>query len=152
MLIKTHLAITTFFVLLLLPFVEFKLIFIVVSILATYIPDIDSPSSKIGNHWYFRPIQWVSSHRGKIHSFTFLIFITLILVFFFPILSFPFFLGYSSHLFADSFTLEGIHPFYPSKVISNGDVRTGGIFEMGILFGFLVADISLFIIRLSSVF
>ena len=48
MLIKTHLTITLFFVLLLLPFVSYKIIFIAIALLTTYIPDIDLESSKLG--------------------------------------------------------------------------------------------------------
>ena len=42
MLLKTHLAIVVFFILLLIPSVEHKLVFVLVALIATYIPDIDS--------------------------------------------------------------------------------------------------------------
>ncbi|MDP2672373.1 MAG: hypothetical protein Q8O84_01005, partial [Nanoarchaeota archaeon] len=58
MLIKTHLTITLFFILLLLPFVSYKIIFIAVALLATYIPDIDLESSKLGRKIIFRPLQF----------------------------------------------------------------------------------------------
>ena len=115
MMIKTHLAITLFFVLLFVPFVKWPLLFLVIALFATYLPDIDSKHSKIGRHFFLRPFQWFAKHRGFVHSFTFLSLITLGLVFFFPLISLAFFVGYGSHLIADSFTIEGIKPFHPWK-------------------------------------
>jgi inner membrane protein len=152
MLIKTHLAITFFLVLILLPLVNNKIIFLVVALLATYMPDIDSKNSKLGHHWFFRPLQWFADHRGMIHSFTFLFILTLILVLFFPILALPFFLGYSSHLIADSFTLEGIKPFHPFGKRSSWKVRTGGETEITVLFVFVIVDLILVLGKVSSIF
>jgi len=152
MLIKTHLAITLFFVLALLAFVDNKVIFVVVALLATYIPDIDSKHSKIGHHWYFRPLQWIADHRGMIHSFTFLFSIILLFVLFIPIIALPFFGGYASHLLADSFTIEGIKPFYPWKKKSFWKVRTGGRTEITILVVFLFVDLFLFAVKFKDIF
>lgn len=52
--------------------------------------------------------------------------ITLFFALFFPVISLPFFLGYSLHLFADSFTIQGIKPFYPIKKVSSWKIKTGG--------------------------
>jgi inner membrane protein len=146
MLIKTHLAITIFFVLLLLPFVNHRIIFVVVALLATYIPDIDSRYSSLGHKRTARVLQFFTKHRGLIHSFTFLFLIVFLLALFFPIISLGFFLGYSSHLFADSFTLDGIKPFYPNKKLSKGKVATGGVIENGIFSVFLLLDAVLFVV------
>ncbi len=86
-----------------------------VALLATFIPDIDSRFSTIGQKKIARLLQIFTKHRGMIHSFTFLLTITLVLVLFFPVVALGFFLGYASHLFADSFSVDGIMPFYPSK-------------------------------------
>ena len=152
MLIKTHLAITTCLILLLIPAVEYKIIFVVIALLATYIPDIDTRNSKIGHHWYFRPLQWFSKHRGFVHSFTFLLLITLLLAMFFPIVSLGFFVGYGSHLLADSFTIEGIKPFYPSKKVSNWKIRTGGKRETTVFLFFLITNSILLVIRIFEFF
>ena len=152
MLIKTHLAITLFFILLFIPFVKFPFLFLVVALIATYLPDIDSKHSKIGHHFFLRPIQWFARHRGFVHSFTFLILITFGLVLFFPIISLAFFVGYGSHLLADSFTVEGIKPFYPCKRICSGGVRTGGLSETNIFVFFVLIDFVLFITKFSSIF
>ncbi len=149
MLIKTHLAITLFLVLLLLPFVKMPLLFLLIALIATYIPDIDSKNSKIGNHWYLRPFQWIARHRGFVHSFTFLFLITLLLALFLPFLALGFFIGYSSHLIADSFTLNGIKPFYPCKKRSCGGVNTGGLNELNVFVLFILLDVILLVNRFS---
>lgn len=143
MLIKTHLAITGFFVLLLLPFISHKFIFIILAMIATYIPDIDLENSKLGKKKIFRPLQIFVKHRGFFHSFTFLFAITFIFVFFIPIISLGFFVGYASHLFADSFTINGISPFWPFSKKSQGKLKTGGIMESSIFLIFLLVDLVL---------
>jgi len=140
MLLRTHISITLFFVLLLLPAVNSKFIFVVVALIATLIPDVDSRFSKIGHKKIARVLQFFTKHRGIIHSFTFLIFLTFVLALFFPVVSLGFFLGYGVHLLADSFTVDGIRPFYPSKLQSKGSIRTGGksettVFVLFILLG-----------------
>lgn len=145
MLLRTHLAITSFFILLLLPFISHKIIFVLVALLATFIPDIDSENSKLGKKWIFKIIRFFTKHRGFFHSFTFLLLITVIFAMFLPIFALGFFVGYGSHLFADSFTPEGITPFYPWKRKSCGKLRTGGKLETGLFLGFLIVDLALII-------
>ncbi len=143
MLNKTHIAITLFFVLLFLPIVNHKIAFIMVALIATMIPDIDSKFSSAGRRWIFRPIQFFLKHRDILHSFSFALILTLFFVLFFPILAFGFFLGYASHLVADSFTIWGIRPLYPHKTIIQGKIKTGGKSE-SIVFGiFLILDLAL---------
>jgi len=143
MLIKTHLAITLFFVLLLLPFVSHKVIFIILAMLVTYVPDMDISSSKLGKFKIFRPIQFFIKHRGFFHSFTFLFLITIFFVMFIPILALGFFVGYASHLFADSLTLNGIAPFSPWKRKTSGIIKTGGKTESMIFLFLLIANLLL---------
>ena len=48
------------------------------------------------------------------------------------------------HLFADSFTKEGITPFYPFfSVKSTGGIATGGKVELGVLFILVIIDVFL---------
>jgi len=139
MLIKTHLALTVLAILIFISSVEHKFIFVIVALVAAYIPDVDSPFSKLGHHKIFRPLQIFVKHRGILHSFTFLLLFTLALVLFFPIAAFGFFLGYGLHLFADSFTINGIRPFYPSKRTASGKLKTGSVIETGIFIGVILA-------------
>lgn len=152
MLLKTHYAIVLFFVLLFLPSVEFKVLFVVSAIIGTQLPDIDSRYSTLGHRKIARVLQVFTKHRGMIHSFTFLISLTIILVLIWPVAGFGFFLGYSLHLFSDSFTPDGIRPFYPSKIRATGKIKTGGRLEVVILVVFIIADVALFFKRFFGVF
>ena len=143
MLAKTHLAITIFFIFLLLPFVQNQFIFIFFSILATFLPDVDSKFSAVGKNKGLRIVQIFLKHRGILHSFIFLFLITLFLILFFPVFSLPFFLGYGLHLIADSFTVSGVKLFYPFKKNYSGFVKTGTRRETFILIVFLVLDLGL---------
>ena len=148
MLIRTHLAITGFFVILFLPYVEGKLIFAIVAFIATFLPDIDSRFSTIGRKKIAKILQVFTKHRGMIHSFTFLMSITFLLVIFYPRISLGFFLGYSLHLLVDSFTPDGIKPFYPSKKKTSGVIPTGGKREIIVLVFFIIADLVLLGVRI----
>ncbi len=152
MLIKTHLSITLFFVLLFILTVEHKLVFAFVALTATFIPDIDSKFSSLGKKKPFRILQFFIKHRGIIHSFTFLLIIALFLVLFLPIAALPFFLGYGLHLLADSFTVKGIKPFYPFNKKSCGKIRTGGKSEIFVFALFVLADLFLLNLRVFSFF
>ncbi len=142
---RTHLAIGLGLALLFLPHVNNKLIFLPVVLICALLPDIDSPDSYFGHNRLWRPLQFVVKHRGIFHSLTLCILISLGFAFMLPVLALPFFLGYSSHLFADAFTKEGITPFWPWKRTSNGLLMTGGRTEYGLFLGFIIADIFLFI-------
>ncbi len=148
MLIRTHLSITLFFILLFISNVEHKLVFVLVALIATFIPDIDTRFSSLGKKKVLRVLQFFTKHRGMIHSFTFLILITLFFALFFPIIAFGFFLGYGLHLLADSFTITGIKPFYPFKKKSSGRIKTGGKSETSIFVFFILADLGLFIYKI----
>jgi inner membrane protein len=148
MLIKTHLVIGLFGILLFLPFVEGKIVFVLVTLIATLLPDVDSAYSTLGHKRFFGFLQFFVKHRGILHSFTFLIFLTIIFLFFVPVLALGFFLGYSLHLFADSFTKEGIIFFFPFKAKSVGKIKTGGRIETVIFVLFLMINILLVLIRL----
>ncbi len=145
MLLRTHITITIFGILILLNSVSNKFVFVVVAILATYIPDIDSRYSKIGRKRINRVLQFFTKHRGITHSFVFLILITLGILLFSNVVALGFFLGYGLHLFADSFTKEGIKPFYPffPKIKSSGKVSTGGKVEIIVFVCFLILDLVL---------
>ncbi len=143
MLLRTHLTITIFFILIFLFSVEHKIVFVLVALFATFLPDMDTRFSVIGKKKILRIFQFFTKHRGMIHSFTFLISVTIILVLFFPILSFGFFLGYGLHLLADSFTIMGIKPFYPLKSKSCGKIKTGGRIETIVFVIFVILDVGL---------
>ena len=143
---KTHLAIGLAISLYFLPFVKYKLLFIPIILIASLLPDIDSRFSHVGKKKIFRPVQIFFEHRGPLHSYTVCIIISLIFAFFYPIFALPFFLGYSFHLLADSFTVRGIKPFWPLKYVSNGIIKTGGLTDRSIFWCFAVMDVFLFVL------
>ena len=130
MMFKTHLAVGVLLILLFLPVVAFnKVVFVVVLLACTFLPDIDMSQSYMGKHKILRPIQWFVKHRGFFHSFTFTVIATLIFTFYIPILALPFFLGYAGHLISDALTPEGIRPWWPFRKEIEGFFRTGKMTE-----------------------
>lgn len=143
-------AIAVFVILLFIPHVNNKIVFTFAALISTLLPDIDMSDSTVGKRKAFRFLQFFVEHRGPIHSLTLCIIISIILSFFFPILAFPFFLGYSVHLLSDSFTKEGITPFWPYDRKVGWRLRTGGVIESSIFLVFLLVDIFLAIFTFLS--
>ncbi len=148
MLIRTHLAISIFFILLFFPFFENKILFCIVMIVATFLPDIDSSRSKIGKSFLLRPLQLFFGHRGILHSFTFALMLSVLIFFFSQEVSIAFFLGYGLHLIADSFTFMGITPFYPISKKWKGLIKTGGWTEAIIFMILVLLNLGLLYFRL----
>lgn len=133
------------FMLLFLPFVDYKWVFILVLFACVLLPDIDMSQSYLGKYKIFRPIQWIVKHRGVFHSFTFAVVVAFILAFYLPVVALPFFLGYSSHLLGDALTPEGIRPYWPLKDEMKWKIRTNGKVEKIIFYFVLLIDIILLI-------
>ena len=144
---KTHLVIGATVAFYFFPYVKEKVFFIPIVLLASILPDIDSGFSYIGRGGASKVVQWMTNHRGIIHTYTLCILLSLFLAFFYPVTAFPFFLGYSFHLFADSFTVRGIKPFWPLKFESKGIVKTGGRLERIVFIVFVLIAL-IFLIRL----
>jgi membrane-bound metal-dependent hydrolase YbcI (DUF457 family) len=151
MMLKTHFAISLFFIILFFPIVNSKIIFTVVCLFATILPDMDSRFSKIGKRFIVRILNFFSKHRGFFHSYTFLLLITLIFTLYLPVVAFGFFLGYGLHLFGDSFTHYGIVAFWPSKRVVSGSLKTGGKIEKSLLVVIIVGVFMLFAWRTSII-
>lgn len=145
MLFKTHLAIGAFLLLVFLPHVEYKWLFVPIVLIASIIPDVDNAFSTVGKTKIMRIIQWVTKHRGIIHSLSLCIVLSVLLSLIYPPLAFPFFLGYGAHLFSDSLTIDGIRPFWPLKADVKGKIRTGGKTEYVILIVLCVVDVILLV-------
>jgi len=116
------------------------------------LPDIDVRYSAIGRSKFARPLQLFVKHRDFIHSFTFCLLITIMLVFWYPLIAFAFFIGYSIHLFVDSFTPEGIAFFWPYKEKSKGKIKAGGVIDKGLFLVFSALDIIVIIFYIISLF
>ena len=150
MLLKTHLAFAVLMIILFVNHVNNPWIFIAMVFIATVIPDLDISSSTWGRHLIFRPLQFFVKHRGIIHSFTFAVLVAVLLAIFWPVASLGFFIGYSVHLVSDSFTKEGIQPFWPLKAKSKGFIPSGGAMEESLFFSLIVIDIILFFLIVAS--
>jgi len=143
MFVRTHLAVTLMAILFFVDKVEAQYTFVIVALVATFLPDIDTAYSKLGHHKIFRPLQFFVRHRGFIHSFSFLFLIILAFVLFWPVGALGFFIGYGLHLFLDAFSVEGIKPFYPWGKTSSGKIRTGGKIEVSLFLIFILIDLFL---------
>lgn len=148
MLLRTHLAFAFLIIIMFVQQVSNKFIFVLFVIIGTILPDLDSGFSSWGRHLIFRPLQFFTRHRGVIHSFTFAVIISIILALFFPVASLGFFVGFSVHLVCDSFTKEGIQPFWPSKMKSSGVIRSGSRFEDLVFVILILVDVLLFLLYL----
>jgi membrane-bound metal-dependent hydrolase YbcI (DUF457 family) len=138
MLKRTHLVIGLFVTLYFLPYVNNKLIFFPIVMIAGLIPDIDSLIAPKKDYKILKSFK-SKSYKDFMHSYTLCIILSLILAFFYPILALPFFIGYSFHLFFDSLTVPGTTPFWPLKIKSKGFIVPGGKTEktITIIIGFL---------------
>ena len=118
------------------------ILFFTLVLIGSILPDIDHPKSKIGRK--IKIIGFLFEHRGFFHSLLFLIFLYIFSVLLFKNNSFilPLFIGYSSHLFIDSFNHLGIMPLHPlSRFRIKGFVKTGALAETMLFFGLVAIDI-----------
>jgi inner membrane protein len=138
---NTHLAFGLF-VALLFPF---SWLFVLLVLVGSLLPDLDSSKSKFGRK--VKIIGWLFKHRGLLHSVLFGVGLFIILYFFgFGYLGLGLLVGIFSHLVADAFTKEGIRFFYPFKFKINGFIRTNGLIEKGLFVLLVVADVIMIII------
>lgn len=144
MLNKTHLAIGVFIGLYFVMHIKDQFLFMFVLLISTLLPNADK---FLG----FRNLPFLKKHsennplhRGVLHTYTFCIAISVLFAFFYPLLALPFFLGYSMHIFADSFTSNGVKPFWPLKYTSSGPIHTGGKREIVVFWVIILANVILF--------
>lgn len=149
MLKRTHLAIAAgiIFYFLDVPQLRNKLIFTIVVLIASFLPDLESAflGPKTSSHGFLRKIFYSEPRNGILHTYTICISVSILLALFYPIYAFPFFIGYSFHLFADSFTPQGIQVFWPHKVRSTGHIAPGGRLDMMLFYVLLIVDVVLLI-------
>jgi len=148
--IKTHLAMSVLVAIMFFGQVSNKILFLAVLLVSTVIPDIDTGFSTIGKKWFLRPLQFFVKHRGIFHSFTFCIVVSFFLSYSWPLLVLPFFLGYGFHLFLDSFTKDGIMPFWPWRKTSSWHITTGSRMETSFFIVLIVVDLLMFVLLISQ--
>lgn len=146
MMLKTHLMFAIFVSLVFFKYVNNQVVFIIMVIVATILPDLDSKNSTYGKNEIFAPIQSLTEHRGFIHSFTTAVILASLIAIWWPVASFGFFIGYCIHLITDSFTKEGIQPFWPFKWKTSGPLVTGGKIEELLFLALIFFNVFLFLV------
>ncbi|MEK6801022.1 MAG: metal-dependent hydrolase [Nanoarchaeota archaeon] len=141
---RTYLALGIGVALYFLPHIENKLLFFCAVIVSSMLPDLFSLLPLVGKR---RVIKFTAGEVIKpndfLHTYTVCVLIAICFAFFYPILAFPFFLGYSFHLALDSFSVRGIKPFWPFNKISAGPINPGGKVENTIFVMFIIFDVAL---------
>ena len=132
-------AIGFFSMMLFLDKVDNKWIFVPVVLIASFLPDIGRGFRLARGRTIFKFTRVFSSLDGMFKSFTVCVLIAFLFAYYFPILAFPFFLGYAINLIADSWSVEGIRPFWPFAYELKGKV--GGVVEESIFIVFLLFDV-----------
>jgi len=84
MLLRTHLTISLAAMFLFLPYIDNQVAFVIVLLVSTVLPDIDTAKSLVGQGFLLRPLQWLTKHRGILHSFTFVIVLSALFAYFVP--------------------------------------------------------------------
>ena len=144
--LKTHLALGIFAAVFFLPHVNNRYIFVPVVLIASLLPDLDSGFTNYSKGGILSRLSFLSGHRGIFHSFTLCLAAAIIFALYWPALALPFFLGYGIHLLADSWTVEGIKPFWPYQFVLKGRVRDGGVIEGAVFMVFGILSIIFFIL------
>ena len=148
MLKRTHLALGIAIAFYFLPHIQTnKFIFLGVVLLASLLPDIESGFAAAQRHSLFslQPTENVYHKNHLLHTYTFLILITIAIAIYYPVLALPFFLGYSFHLFIDSFSPNGIRPFWPLRHRTKGKIVPSGGIDKILFVIFLGMDVLLII-------
>jgi inner membrane protein len=121
-------------------------------LLATVFVDIDAETSRAGNRWYLRPFQWLTKHRGFIHSIFVGLILSLIVASVDNWAGFGFFVGYVSHLLMDCFTKSGVRLFWPLRWKIKGPLRSGSTIEDVIFVLLLLLDVGLIVWNILNFF
>ncbi len=146
MLLKTHLTFAVLAIILLVQHVQNPVIFIVMALIATVLPDIDSAFSTAGRNMVSKSLQMFVKHRGIIHSLTTGIIISIVFSIYWPVGSLGFFIGWAVHMLCDSFTKDGVQAFWPLKYRSNGILHTGGKIEESLFMIMILVDVLAFLL------
>ena len=136
MMFKTHLAVSLLIAIWLFPAFSYDSVsFLLMFMLGTLFPDIDSTRSFLG---HFVKIGWFFRHRGIFHSIFLLLGFSALLYLSTGDIAVAFGLGYLLHMILDMMTKAGIRPFYPFRFRIRGFIRNNGLIENGILVASLI--------------
>ena|SRR3989344_5482131 len=119
-----------------------SLLFFILVLIGSILPDIDHPKSKIGKR--IKIVGFLFEHRGFFHSLLFLALVYVVSILFIKNIYFilPLFIGYGSHLLIDCFNQAGIMPLHPlSRFRIKGFIKTGALLETILFFVLIAVDI-----------
>ncbi|MBU1974246.1 MAG: metal-dependent hydrolase [Nanoarchaeota archaeon] len=126
-----------------------EIIFLILVLFGSILPDIDESKSKL-NHWFGlgKIAAFFSRHRGLFHSLIFTLFLFFLISFFTrDYYAYAVIIGYFSHLVGDAFTPMGIQIFYPfSNFKLKGPIKVGHFGEtiIMVLLALVIVKIILF--------
>jgi len=111
-----------------------QIVFCILLLFGSILPDIDSEESKI-HRWsgiFGKIVTFFSKHRGFFHAmFIYVVIAGVISYFINSYYGLALLFGYFTHIIGDGMTLDGVAPLYPfSKSRIHGPVRVGGFVEM----------------------
>jgi inner membrane protein len=125
-----------------------QILFIVLFMLFSLLPDIDEIKSKISQK--VKPLSWLVNfflgHRGLMHSIWISVILYLLLFLIRMDIAIAVSFGYLSHLILDCFTVSGVRLLWPLKKRLKGFVKTGSLIEYLIFVGLLIVDVYLLLI------
>jgi len=141
MLYNTHLVLGIAFFLVLKDYIVGgnTVLFLLMVLLGSVLPDLDQPRSKISFWSGFIGVivNAFSKHRGFLHSLPFFFVISFMVGYFWnPVYGLGLFVGCCAHLLGDVITPQGVKMFYPfSDFRLRGPMRVGSAIETSILIG-----------------
>jgi len=120
-----------------------EIIFFLLVMLGSLLPDIDEENSKISK-WFGiigKIVSKIFSHRGFLHSIFFFLILGMLMTHFFgKYYAYGLMLGYLAHLLGDAISLQGVKVFHPLQFKVRGPMKVGGVMEV-FLTGFLLVVI-----------
>jgi len=145
----THLAFSFLVGLLLINYlsIQNQILFIILFMLSSLLPDIDEVKSKISEK--IKPLAFLINffigHRGLMHSIWIPILLYLLLFLIKIDIAIAVSFGYLSHLLLDCFTISGLRLLWPLKKRLKGFIKTGSWIEYLVFIGLLIVDVYLLI-------
>ena len=126
-----------------------NLIFFLILLLGSILPDIDERHSKV-NRWsgFIGQITtFFAKHRGFFHSLLFFIILFFLIAHYWNInYAWALMLGYLAHIMGDGITRMGVQIFYPfSDFKFKGPVKVGGMLEILIMIILVVLIVKQFL-------
>ena len=118
-----------------------EIVFLVLVLLGSILPDIDDGNSKIkkASGVLGSIISFMFKHRGILHSLIFVFFLFILISLWNSYYAWGLSIGYLSHLLSDSLTPMGIRIFYPfSSFKLRGPIKVGSTGEWIVLFGLVI--------------